>query len=117
MLAKTKITVELNDGTSHDLIIGNPTLVAWDRARVSMNWPKLDEAPFLWMTWISWHHMKATGLIPAETKYEVFERDLCVAVGDTDEALHEAAQAAGGKHEGDAVDPTATTPALASVSP
>lgn len=109
-LHRTKLTVELKDGTVHDLQIGNPSLVAWDRARSTMNWPKIDEAPFLWMTWISWHHMKATGLIPADTKYEKFEAELCAAVGDT---VDEAAEG----EEPDAVDPTATTPEPAYVSP
>lgn len=106
-LPKTKLTVELSDGTTHDLVIGNPSMVAWDRARSQMNWPKIDEAPFLWMTWISWHHMKAAGLIPAETKYDTFEQDLCVAVGDT---VTEDAEA-------DAVDPTATSHGPAYASP
>lgn len=108
-LAKTKITVELNDGTTHDLVIGNPSLVAWDRARAQMKWPAIDEAPFLWMTWVSWHHMKSTGLIPPQTKYEEFEEKLCMAVGDTETPE--------GAEPDDAVDPTETSPALDSASP
>lgn len=116
-LAKTKITVELNDGKTHDLVIPNASLVAWDRARVQMKWPKLDEAPFLWMTWVAWHHMKAAGLIPLETKFDEFETTLCVAVGDTDAEEIAATVDAGGKWEGEPVDPTQTSPGADSLSP
>lgn len=116
-IARQKFTVELSDGTTHDIAVGNPSLVAWDRARSSMNWPSIADAPFLWMTWVCWHHMKSTKIIPSDTKYETFESELCMAIEDPDTAEKVAVEADGGKWEPDAVDPTAKTPESDSASP
>lgn len=115
-IERIKLDVELSDGSEHSIQVGNPSLVSWDRARVTYKWPAIGEAPFLWMTYIAWHHMKATGLIPKDTKYEQFENELCVAIADPDEQARAEAQKAGAEFEGDAVDPTAPSRDLASVS-
>lgn len=116
-IERIKLDVELNDGSEHHISVGNPSLVNWDRARVSYGWPSIAEAPFLWMTYIAWHHMKSVGIIPRDTKYEVFENELCVAIADPDEQARAEAKQAGGEFEGDAVDPTVPTPAPESALP
>lgn len=116
-LEKTKLTVELVDGTVHDIVVGNASLCSWDRAHASYGWPSMQEAPFLWMSYIAWHHMKAAKLIPSDTKYDVFESELCIAIGDTDAEAKAEAEAAGKPWEAEAVDPTATSPELDSASP
>lgn len=54
----------------------NRELVAWDRTRVRHKWPGTQEAPFLWLTFISWAAARNTGAIPAETKYEAWEAEV-----------------------------------------
>lgn len=51
----------------------NPDLVLWDRTRAKHGWPKLDEAPFLWLTFLSWSAMRRSGDIPSDMSYEKFE--------------------------------------------
>lgn len=116
-LERVKITTELADGTVHDLVIGNVSMVAFDRARAQYKWPKAGDAPVLWMTFLAWHHMKLTGLLSSDTKYETFENELCVVIQDTDEEARVEAEAEGRKFEGDAVDPTETNPEPAYASP
>lgn len=89
-MKRLEITVELNDGTSHDLVIANPSLVAWDRTRAKWNWPKADDATLLWMTFVAWHHMKAHGLVKCE--YTEFEEKVCLDVSDTVKPLTEKEQ-------------------------
>lgn len=89
-MERIKIDVELNDGSQHSLVIGNPSLVAWDRTRATRNWPKLQDANTLWMTFIAWHHMKAAGLITCELTE--FETKVCVAIADTPEDESEASE-------------------------
>jgi hypothetical protein len=117
-LERIKLDVELSDGSVHHLVIGNPSLVSWDRTRSQFQWPTATDAPILWLTYIAWHHMKATKAIPDDVKFKTFEEELCAAVDEADdEAATEAAEAAGEIWPGDAVDPTATTPESVSASP
>ena len=83
-MKKVKLDVELDDGTTHHLTIGNPTMVAWDRTRTKREWPKTSEAPSLWMTFLAWHHMTAAGLI--DCTFTDFETTRCVGVGDPEDA-------------------------------
>lgn len=87
-MKRIEITVELDDTTKHELVIGNPSLVAWDRTRATRKWPTTEEAPILWMTFIAWHHMKARGLIKCE--YPEFEEKRCLSVSDTVKPLSDA---------------------------
>lgn len=109
-LQRVNITVELSTGETHDISITNASLVAWDRTRTKRQWPPVDQAPSLWMTFIAWHHMKAAGLIPENTSYDDFESTLCVAVGDPDEQAKALAEAKGETWEGDLVPPTEPSP-------
>lgn len=51
----------------------NPDLVLWDRTRAKHAWPKFDEAPFLWMTFLAWAACRRTGEIGTDLTYEKFE--------------------------------------------
>jgi hypothetical protein len=48
----------------------NPDLVLWDMTRTRHKWPKFDEAPFLWLTFISWAGAKRLGLIGADYTFD-----------------------------------------------
>lgn len=54
----------------------NPDLVLWDRTRVKHRWPKFDEAPFLWLTFLAWAGARRTGAIPPDMTYERWESDV-----------------------------------------
>lgn len=88
-LKRIDINVELDDGTVHELHIGNPSLCAWDRTRAKRQWPSEDVAPLLWMTFIAHHHMKALGLI--DCTHEEFEQKRCVMVESAAKATEEPA--------------------------
>jgi len=49
----------------------NPDLVLWDRTRAKHHWPKFDEAPFLWLTFLSWAACRRLG--ETDLTYEKFE--------------------------------------------
>ena len=53
----------------------NADLVLWDRTRARHKWPKFDEAPFLWLTFLSWAAARRTGAIPPEFTYEQWEAE------------------------------------------
>lgn len=63
----------------------NPDLVLWDMTRVKHKWPKFDEAPFLWLTFVAWAGARRTGAIGSEVTWEVW-RD---SVMDVDQVSDE----------------------------
>lgn len=77
-LERQKLQVLLDDGTEHEIVVGNPSLVAWDRTRVKRDWPTTDEAPMLWATFCAWHQMTAQKLIGCT--YPEFEEGVCQAI-------------------------------------
>lgn len=48
----------------------NPDLIAWDMTRAKHRWPEVKDAPFLWLTFISWHAARREGIIPRDLSYE-----------------------------------------------
>ena len=56
-----------------DLQTTNADLILWDKTRYRHKWPNVQEAPFLWLTFISWAAARRTGAIPADLKYESWE--------------------------------------------
>lgn len=65
----------------------NADLVLWDKTRFKHKWPKVDEAPFLWLTFLGWAAMRRTGAIPPDHRYEQFEVETLEveALSDDDE--------------------------------
>lgn len=54
----------------------NADLVRWDMTRVRHKWPRLDDAPFKWLTFIAWAAARRTGAITPELTYETWEDDV-----------------------------------------
>lgn len=72
----------------------NPDLIAWDMTRAKHKWPKTEDAPFKWLTFIAWHAARRSGAIPTDLTYEAWEGSTLTVVNlDGDE-------------EGTTVDPT-----------
>jgi predicted RNA-binding protein with PUA domain len=84
----------------------NRDMVAYDLHRARSQWPKLDEAPILWMTFLGWHAMKRTG-VTAE-KFEDFN-DRCAQVTGVDADGN--ALEPGDEHHGADPTPPAHAPA------
>lgn len=64
----------------------NADLVLWDRTRIKHKWPKFDEAPFLWLTFLSWAAARRTGAISSDHTYERWEAEtLDVSSRDDDD--------------------------------
>lgn len=53
----------------------NADLVLWDRTRAKHKWPTFQEAPFLWLTFISWAAARRTGAIEPAFTYEKWEAE------------------------------------------
>lgn len=76
-LSNPFVTVTRDDGTDDpkplELQTTNADLVLWDRTRAKHRWPVFQDAPFLWLTFISWAAARRTGVIPSDLKYETWE--------------------------------------------
>lgn len=53
----------------------NADLVLWDKTRFKHRWPTVQDAPFLWLTFIAWAAGRRTGALPLDMKYEQFEAE------------------------------------------
>lgn len=53
----------------------NADLVLWDRTRAKHKWPNFQDAPFLWLTFLSWAAARRTGEIPPDFAYEKWEAE------------------------------------------
>ena len=62
----------------------NPDLVLWDRTRVKHRWPGFQEAPFLWLTFLSWAAARRTGAIEPTYTFERWESEV-LEVADTNQ--------------------------------
>lgn len=81
---RVKVVRESDPEKELDIQTTNADLVLWDRTRIKHKWPKFEDAPFLWMTFISWAAARRSGLIPPDTKYEAWETDV-LSVDSTDD--------------------------------
>jgi hypothetical protein len=63
-------------------------MLAWDDTRVKHKWPKMEDAPSRWLTFISWHAARRTGAIPVDLRHEEWARQVIdvSAVDDDDES-------------------------------
>jgi hypothetical protein len=77
----------------------NADLVLWDRTRAKHKWPTFQEAPFLWLTFLSWAAARRTGAIESGFTYEKWEAETLDVEALTDEA--------------ESVDPTQVAPGYA----
>lgn len=95
-LATPRIKVTPPEGDPFTVQVINQDMVAYDVTSYRHKWPPMDKAPFLWLTFLSWHAARRLGVIDGSQGYEDF-RDTVLTV----EAENP---------EGDAVDPTDAAP-------
>jgi hypothetical protein len=60
----------------------NRDLLAWEATRVRHKWPKFDESPFRWMTFLAWSAARRSGALENGTTYEQWEQSV-LSVRDT----------------------------------
>lgn len=61
----------------------NRDLILWEKTRVKHRWPKFDESPIMWLTFISWAAARRTGAIPPDVRWEAWESEV-LSVGNVD---------------------------------
>lgn len=76
--------VTLTDGTIFDAVPQNPDFVRWDLAASRHGWPKVDDAPFLWMNFVVWSAAKRAG--DYDKSFDDFHSEDAVNVEKLDEA-------------------------------
>ena len=89
-LSSPKIRVQFPDAEPMVVQTTNADLVLWDRTRSRHKWPTFEDAPFLWLTFISWAGARRTGAIALDLTYEAWERDVLSVEPEDDDADPEA---------------------------
>lgn len=74
-LSSPRIIVRRDGHEDLEIQTTNADLVLWDRTRAKHKWPKFDEAPFLWLTFLSWAAARRTGAIEPGFQYEKWEAE------------------------------------------
>lgn len=74
-LSTPRLIVKRDGHDDVEIQTTNADLVLWDKTRFRHKWPKVDEAPFLWLTFLAWAAARRTGAIPPDHRYEQFEAE------------------------------------------
>lgn len=91
-LTAPRLRIVMDDGSEHIVQAINVDLILWDRTRVRHGWPKVDEAPFVWMTFIGWAALKREGATTLD--HAAFEKACLECSVLTDEAVDPTSSAA-----------------------
>lgn len=60
------LLVVMADGTEYDVKTESPDMVYFDLERAKRKWPGIQEAPFLWLSYLAYSKLKRTGAgVPA----------------------------------------------------
>lgn len=89
MINKTVLDVELNTGEVHAVRITNRSKVAYDLTRPRRKWEPADEAPFIFLTFLAFHHVVMVEQL-ITCKWEEWVDGICVDIGTHDGADAEA---------------------------
>lgn len=75
-LTAPRVRVIRGEGTEPiEFQTNNADLVLWDRTRAKHKWPTFQDAPFLWLTFLSWAAARRTGAIEPAFTYEQWEAE------------------------------------------
>jgi hypothetical protein len=86
-LTAPRVRVIRGEGTEPiEFQTNNADLVLWDRTRARHKWPTFQDAPFLWLTFLSWAAARRTGAIPSDFAYERWEAETLDVEALTDDA-------------------------------
>jgi hypothetical protein len=79
------VRVRREDAEPFEVQTDNRDLILWDQTRIRHKWPKFEDAPFLWLTFISWAAARRTGAIGADVKFETWRDEVVEVAAQTDE--------------------------------
>ena len=84
VLAVPRLEVMLDDGRTLEVQALNPDLLRYDRTAAKHGWPKIEAAPFLWLTFLAWSALRRTGEIPEAMGWTEFADERCLQVRNLD---------------------------------
>jgi len=99
-LATPLVTVTMADETTHTVRVLNPDYLRWDRTAAKHGWPRMDQAPHTWLTFVAWSALRREGRIGDDVTWEAFSERLCLQVEN-------ASGAANGTGPAPAIEPVA----------
>lgn len=85
------VFMQTDDGSEPKPVLvqtANMDLLLWDKTRAAHKWPKMDESPFKWFTFLAWAAMRRLGMIAVDLKYEKFEV-VCLSVEPVEDEKQE----------------------------
>lgn len=83
-LTRMEFVYQLDGEEEQTTVVHNRSLIAWDETRGVRKWPASTDAPFLWQTFVVWHHLKRTG--QTKLTFDQF-KDACIGVEAIDEPV------------------------------
>jgi hypothetical protein len=87
-LTSPRVSVVFENGRAPlEVQTDNRDLIAWDETRARHKWPKFEDAPFVWLTFLAWHAARRTGAIETGLTYEAWKGEVLqvAALDDDDE--------------------------------
>lgn len=80
----------IRSGVDEPMVVqtDNRDLVAYERTRLRHKWPKFDESPFQWLTFISWSGARRAGALDPSVTYEKWESEV-LSVGDISDEMED----------------------------
>lgn len=82
MAGETKITSPrvavsfFNGREPMEVQTANPDLVLWDMTRIKHKWPAVGDAPFLWLTFITWAAARRNGSVESDLTFERWREEV-----------------------------------------
>jgi hypothetical protein len=91
-LSCPRVTIIREGQPDLELQTTNADMVLWDLTRPKQRpaWPKFDEAPMLWMTFLSWAAARRTGAIEPSVTWERWREEVLEVAPINDEPDSEA---------------------------
>jgi hypothetical protein len=84
-LTSPLVRVRREDAEPFEVQTDNRDLILWDQTRIRHKWPKFEDAPFLWLTFISWAAARRTGAIGTDVKFESWRDEVVEVAALTDD--------------------------------
>lgn len=79
-----KILVVLDDDKEYTLQTDNRDLVRFDLVRGRKQWPTMQDAPMLWLSFLGWSALSREGVLPGSDVEKELDRLISVEVLDED---------------------------------
>jgi hypothetical protein len=85
-LTSPRVSVMRDGHESLEVQTDNRDMILWEKTRVKHKWPKFDESPIMWLTFLSWAAARRSGAIEPGYRWETWEAEtLQVSTVDDDD--------------------------------